>query len=423
MTRGCDNSDRTPPDGKFFYDSIRGKIPVAAEDSEGDAVVTEAESDVSEAMASSVCSGDIPGDEKKDGVFYDSIRGKVVIDDDIPAPTAPVTEPIFWPFSGDVASREPVAGLEEIHQIYESGLLQNFRKDYTSAIASLERASSLYATHGYPLGGIFCIIELGWIRYAHDQSGDGLSKSAHLFSEAAKMIHAHPPGPDISEAKARLLHYQGLVMYRQKNYGEAVRNFMYAKSHARPDGAEAAGIYDSLAVHYEHTNDYYRSIQCLHAALTLKQRNGRFYEQAQSRQILGRIHIVREEYDKASEHLHQALRIACEIGDLQRIAKIKNDLIRLHIYQGDMESALRLITEIREECLSKDLRVPYGTGLFYLAYIHFSHSNLDESQALLETEVLPIFNKYGYRKGQAMARRFWPACITARIRKPARLRA
>lgn len=349
-----------------------------------------------------------------ENVFYDSIQGMVFVGGSPKDVESIFTEPAQSP-----APEEKISfSLESVHQLYESGLLQNFKKDYAGAIESLEKAYTLYLSHRHFLGAIFCLIELGWIKYVHDKE-DGLSKSSRLFSEALKMINIHMHEAGVNEARARLLHYQGLVQYRQRQYGEAVKNFMYAKTFCKPDGADAARIFDSLAVHYEHTNDYYRAIQCLHTALELKKRNNCFYEQAQSCQILGRIHILREEYEKASDYLHQALKIAVEIQDLRRTAKIKNDLIRLNIYQGKLENALELIAEVKLECCSKSLRIPYGIALFYQAYIHYSQSDLDAARALLEAEILPIFNKYGYRKGLAMARRLL-ACIHHRTNEETR---
>jgi HD-GYP domain-containing protein (c-di-GMP phosphodiesterase class II) len=201
-----------------------------------------------------------------------------------------------------------------------------------------------------------------------------------------------------------------LVKYREKQYGEAVRNFMYAKTFCKPNGMEAARIYDSLAVHYEHTNDYYRAVHCLTTALEIKKRYGCSYELAITYQIMGRIHILREEYQKSSECLAQALQIALDVGDMYRSGRIKNDLVRLSIYQNDIETAQTLIGEIEQECQSRDMRVLYGKSQFYKAYIYYIQLNFEMSTEILEQEVLPIFKKYDYRKGFAMASRLM-ACI------------
>lgn len=341
-----------------------------------------------------------------ENAYYDSIQGLVFV-----GATSQDVDSLFAelpPVLVDAPEAIPDT-LEDVHKLYEAGLLQNFKKDYAKAIESLEKAYALYLTHRYFLGAVQCLIELGWIKYAHE-ANDGLSKSSRLFSEALKMINIHMHEAGVSEARARLLHYQGLVQYREKQYGEAVKNFMYAKTFCKSDGAEAARIYDSLAVHYEHTNDYYRAIQCLQTALELKKRNKCFYEQAQSCQILGRIYILREEYEKAAEYLNQALSIAAELADLKRTAKIKNDLIRLYIYQGNLPGALQLVEEVKGDCQSKNLRVPHGMALFYQAYIYYHQANLGSAEELLSNDILPIFNKYGYRKGLAMANRLL-ACI------------
>jgi len=299
--------------------------------------------------------------------------------------------------------------LDRAHQLYESGMLHNFKKESDKAIECLEKAYGHYLMQRHFLGAIQCLVELAWIKYNQDEN-EGLSKSSRLFSEAVKMINVHMHEPGVNEVRARLLHYQGLVKYREKQYGEAVRNFMYAKTFCRPDGIEVARIYDSLAVHYEHTNDYYRAIQCLETALTIKKRCGQSYERAVTFQIMGRIHILREEYPKASEYLAQALQIAQEAGDLYRSGRIKNDLIRLSIYQNDVEKAQQLIHEVEQECQSRDMRVLYGKSQFYKAYIKYAQLDFAGAEAMLEHDILPIFKKYESRKGFAMAYRLL-ACI------------
>jgi HD-GYP domain-containing protein (c-di-GMP phosphodiesterase class II) len=344
--------------------------------------------------------------------YYDSIQGLVSVGEPIQD-----LDRIFEPSDGDVTPSQGTSQrmsnldmeLEQAQQFYEAGLLHNFKLEIDKAIEALEKAYGIYLIQRHFLGAIECLVELAWIKYKQDEA-EGLSKSSRLFSEAMKMINVHMHEPGINEVRARLLHYQGLVKYREKQYGEAVRNFMYAKTFCKPDGMEAARILDSLAVHYEHTNDYYRAIHCLNTALDIKKRQGGPYEQAVTYQILGRIHILREEYPKSAECLTQALQIATEVGDLYRVGRIKNDLIRLSIYQNHMEAAQTLIQEIETECQSRDMRVLYGKSQFYKAYIHYMHLNFDQSREILEEDVLPIFQKYKYRKGFAMANRLL-ACI------------
>lgn len=352
----------------------------------------------------------------ENGAYYDSIQGLVSVGeavDNLDGLFPAVPEEGSGRFSLNRSHN-----LDDVHLMYEAGLLHNFKKETLKAIECLEKAYGLYLMQRHFLGAIQCLVELAWIKYNQDDK-EGLSKSSRLFSEALKMINVHMHEPGINEVRARLLHYQGLVKYREKQFGEAVRNFMYAKTFCRPDGIEAARIYDSLSVHYEHTNDYYRAIHCLETALEIKKRYGQVYDQAVTLQIMGRIHMLREEYRKASEYLVQALQISQEVGDLYRSGRIKNDLIRLSIYQNDVDKAQQLIHEVELECGSREMRVLYGKSQFYKAYILYARLDFASAESMLEHEILPIFKKYENRKGFAMACRLL-ACIHYRTSQETR---
>lgn len=338
-----------------------------------------------------------------DYAYYDSIQGLLSVGE-----PAEDLQHLFEEIAEEPKEAD-VQGLEAAQQLYEAGLLLNFKKEYPKAIESLERAYALYLIHRNFLGAIHCLVELGLLKYFEDAQ-DGISKANRLFSEAGKMIHVHMHEPGVNELRARLIHYQGRIRYKEKRYGEAVRNYMYAKTFCKPDGLEAAGIHESLAIHYERTNDYYRAIQCLQTSLALKNKNGCVYEQAISCQMMGRLYILREEYGKAADYLNQALALVIDVGDMRRAARIKNELIRLRIYEGNIAEAKRLIGEVEQECHDRNLRIPLGKSLFYKAYIHYTQQELETATQLLEQDVLPIFSRYNYRKGFAMGRRLL-ACI------------
>jgi len=346
-------------------------------------------------------------DVMDESTYYDSIEGMVSIGE----PSQHIAD-IFEDDGIRPAQEKPERPGDErarTHVLYQEGLLHQFKKEYDKAIECLEKAYGLFLMQREYIGSIECLVELAWIKYTQERS-EGLSKANLLFSEAAKMINVHMHEPRINEVRARLLHYQGLVQYREKNFGEAVKNMMYAKTFCKPDGLEAARILDSLAVHYEHTNDFYRAIQCLTNALDIKRQLGCTYEQAITCQIMGRIYMLREEYAKGEECLLQALQICQEVGDLYRAGHIKNELIRLSIYQNDLARAQTLIHEVENDCQSKEMRVLYGKSQFYKAYIMYGQLQFEAAGTLLENDILPIYKRYNYRKGFAMANRLL-SCI------------
>ncbi|MEB3287162.1 MAG: HD domain-containing phosphohydrolase [Vampirovibrionales bacterium] len=355
--------------------------------------------------------------------YYDSIQGLVSVgapDRDVPAIFAPppyrrqvVQEEIPASSALEMPSTErlrfPELAQKEASRLYEAGLIYNFKKEYAKAVEFLEKAYRLNLELKHYTPALQALIELAWLKFCHEKK-DGKAKSTRLFGEALRMINTHVHQPGITECRAKLLHYQGLVQYREKHYGEAMKSLMRAKTFCPPDSLEAARILDSQAVHYEHTNDYNRAIQCIQSALEIKKREGISYEEAVSNQILGRIYILKEEYEKALSCLSSALEIAEDLNDFKRIANLKNDIIRIRIYQGDVKNAARLIQEVIQDCQSQDLRVPFGMALFYQSYMLFADNQVSECRRILERDVLPIFKRFEYKKGHGMALRLM-ACV------------
>ncbi len=297
--------------------------------------------------------------------------------------------------------------IQEADASYEEALLANFKKAFSQGILHLEKAYKIYLHNKHYLGAVKCLIELAWLKYSHDNTDEGIPKANRLLSEATKMINAHIYEHGMNEVRARMLHYQGLMRYNEKKYGEALKLFMQAKTFCSPNSLDAAKLMDSLAVHYERTNDFHRATQCGLAALELKKEIGILYEETISQQILGRIYILREEFDRASECLNNALVNSDALNDQKRIARLKNDLVRLHIYCGETNKALILIEDVIADCTRDSLRIPLAMAYFYKAYILFSTSDTEGALTILESEVLAVFKKFSYRKGYAMALRLF----------------
>ncbi|MEM0951085.1 MAG: HD domain-containing phosphohydrolase [Cyanobacteria bacterium P01_H01_bin.74] len=336
--------------------------------------------DVDHESASSPLSGE---------ALYDSIEGLVS------SYESTVTKAAAKALPEKTLVEETVYG--PFQALYTKGLLQQFRAQPAEAVVSLETAyNGLIKLKCYS-EAIQSLIELAWTNYDTDNP-DLHREGKKQLSEAAALIERYKTDAKVAVLQGKLLHYQGLVSYREKKYGEALKKLLLAKSYCRANSLDLAKISDSMAVYYEHTNDYFRALQCLSESLIIKRSLGCTYEKTSTLQIMGRIYLLREEFDKAANCLVNALTIALSSDDHKRYGRIKNDLVRLAIYQGNFRRASQLIAELEIDCQDKSLRALYAKSQFYKAYIEFTTAHYDNAKALLKNTCLPIFKKYNDQK-------------------------
>ncbi|MGE0201223.1 MAG: HD domain-containing phosphohydrolase [Candidatus Melainabacteria bacterium] len=353
-----------------------------------------------------------PDENNREPVFYDSIVGRLSdVEDTLEQTSGPGPDDIEALFQEDprytglTDTQKTSLLLEEVNREYDEALLSKFRRNYGNAITALETAYKRYSALRSYGNAMRCLIELAWIKYNHDPGQEGLPKAKRLFAEATNLINTHYHEPGISEIRARLYHYQGLVHYQEKHYGEAVRHLMHARTFCAPDSLEAAKIMDSLAVHYEKTHDYYRAIQCGLDALAIKQRVGISHEETITLQILGKIYILKEEYAKATNCLEKALQLAEHLQDYRRACGLRNDLIRITMYQNQFDQAETLLDDVIAECEKHQFNGLLGFAHFYRCYLMYSRQQFGQCRLLLVNTVIPLFEGCSDRKGYAMANR------------------
>ncbi|MBY0450060.1 MAG: HD domain-containing protein [Cyanobacteria bacterium] len=306
--------------------------------------------------------------------------------------------------------RKDLEQKEDAEALYQLSLLLTFKKDYTQAIELLEKAQRIFTKNREFLGALWCMIELAWQRYNSPNDTDGVTKANRLFAEAQKMINSHINESGINEARARLLHYQGLARYLHGEFGQGIKLILDARSYCRPQGLEAAKILDTLGIHYEKTGDYRRAIDCLHQALNIKKQINIPWEIAITGQILGRLYLSQEDFVSASRFLSESLQLSTSLGDTKRTASIHNELIKLHIQKHEFDDALGMITEM-EGAMSQNVSpVLLANALFYKAFIAYIHKDFTLCSQIAQKDVLPVFKKYRYRKGLGKVYRLM-ACL------------
>lgn len=289
----------------------------------------------------------------------------------------------------------------------KKGMLLRFKKEIPQAIEVLEKAHRQFAAQNNSLGQAYTLIELAWL-YGTEKDK---ATSNRLFQQTEALIEANseensPHTVGFKDVQARLLHYKGLLLYGQDDYGQALKRFKIALNTCEAHSLEAAKIYDSLGVHYERTGDFHRAVRYLKNALHIKrQYDDLLYEEAITCQILGRLYLIYEEYELALANLHRSLEISTIVKDEKRKVALKIELIRLYLRCGRQKEAKELIHEARQDCENRHLHIQLALTYFYEAYLSFQNHRSEEAEVILERRVTPIFQRYKYRKGLALAKR------------------
>lgn len=289
------------------------------------------------------------------------------------------------------------------YKALKKGMLLRFKKEIPQAIDVIEKAYRLFSDQNHTLGKASALIELYWL-YGNNQER---LRSEKLITQVVSLLENNKSLEGIGEIHARVRHYRGLLSYQDGEYGKAIKLFKQALTFCDPQGIEAAKIYDSLGVHYERTGDFHRAVRYLKSALIIKTRlQDPLYEEAITCQILGRLHLLYEDYELAHQNLVRSLQICTEVKDEKRKATLNNELIRLFLRCGKEQEAIELIHRSRQECKNnRFLKIQYSMTCFYEAFLMYSHSEYENAHKLLELEVFPIFQKASYRKGLAMTKR------------------
>lgn len=309
-------------------------------------------------------------------------------------------------------------------QTYLAGLLAHFKKDYEQAYQHFEKATGLFETEKNYSGQALCLIEMAWLRYNESRQVEDSSALAYrIFDEAEEVINAHPDTPDIQEARARLLHYEGLAQYRSGKYGEGVSRFKEALDICEPEGLECAKILDSMGVHYERVGDLHLAHRSLERAIKIKRNIGILWEEAISAQILGRLFLIQEKYEPSLRYLKLSKKLCQTLEDNRRVESLNNSLLKLYTYERKFRQAKTLINKIERDHKAlyndsgrgfslRSMNKEYVVTQFYKARVLFLEGQLEKSKRLLEDIVLPGFKHHKAKKDLGKSYRLL-SCIYA----------
>lgn len=300
-------------------------------------------------------------------------------------------------------SKIPLPGTSE--EVYNEALFLNFKKQYNDALTHFERALHLFQQEKNLFGQAKCLAEMGWLKY--NQDPDAHPKAMLSFNEALNIVNKNATeDKELYEVQACVLHYQGLVKYREHHYGEGVRLFREALTKCRKDGLEAARINDSLAIYYERTGNFSRGMDCLERSCKIKRDLGHKLEEAITAQILGRMCLVKEDFTQAEQYLNLSLEIVKPLNDTRRMVSLKNQITKMYINQSRYEEAGTLINELIKQSEGvKGFERELGVTLMHQCLLMYKQKHYAETRTLIHEKVIPFLSEHQLNKSLGKAYR------------------
>lgn len=302
--------------------------------------------------------------------------------------------------ANDLAGASPQKRAEVL---YQQGMLLHFKKRFSQAIDVMEKAHDEYASVYHVIGQLSCLTELAWIKF-NDVANDS-QKAKLAFSQALQLSEELSRSPhlalaDLHNIQARLIHYLGLMEYRQGHYGQAVERLRHALDLARFGELDWAKIQDSLGVHYERMGDFHRAEHTLKQALAKKEHLAIPHEMAITTQILSRLYTIQERYTDAYEMMERSLALCESLEDSKRATNLKNSRVKLLIQQNRITEAEQAIDTLQQSLehnplLTKEL----GITLFLKTAVLFQRQQSEAALALMDQRVIPLMEQTHYQKG------------------------
>lgn len=282
---------------------------------------------------------------------------------------------------------------------HELGLIMFFRKEHDQAIQHIEKAQKYYSeAKNFPMVSA-CLADLSWIYY--NKRSDNLIRALTLLNDARYLLE-HNKHPEI---KAKILHYYGLISYRERKFGEALKYFKQAENTAEKNGLELSKIQDSFGVHYSRVGDFQVAIRFLQSSLKKKKQIRNSRELSVTELLLGRIYLRLEDYDHARDYLESAKSISTNLGGSRRVCRLLCELAKIYIYFEEFDKAKNYCEESIRIAKHYEDDMAYSFAHLELTNIFYHEGNYDQIIETLNTKINPIFIQQNSARGIAYSKR------------------
>jgi HD-GYP domain-containing protein (c-di-GMP phosphodiesterase class II)/Tfp pilus assembly protein PilF len=287
----------------------------------------------------------------------------------------------------------------------ELGLIMFFRKEHNKAIRFIEKAQKHFSSSKNVPQVAACLAELAWIYY--NKRSDNLIRSLTLLNDARYLLEHN----EHSEVRTKILHFYGLISYREGKFGEAIKYFKKAMKAASAGGLELAKVEDSLAVHYSRVGDFQIAIKYLQSSLKKKKELKHSREQSITEQLLGRLYLRLEDYDQSRYFLEAALTTSKNLGGARRVCRLLSELAKIYLYDGDLNKADQFCKEAIDIAREHDDKVAFAFSYLDYAPVLYEKKEYKEILQLLREEIIPVFTSVNSARGLGFAKRLEARCL------------
>lgn len=291
---------------------------------------------------------------------------------------------------------------------FELGLIMFFRKEHNKAIKFIEKAQKNFSSTKNIPQVAACLAELAWIYY--NKRSDNLIRSLTLLNDARYLLEHN----EHSEIRTKILHYYGLISYRERKYAESLKYFKNAIKTASIDGLELAKIEDSLGVHYSRVGDFQVAIKYFHSSLRKKLDLKHCREQSITELLLGRLYLRLEDYEHSKEYLESALVTSKNLGGSKKVCRLLCELSKIYIYFQEYDKAIEYSKNSMEIAKEYDDKMAYAFALLEYTNVLLEKNQSTEALEYIRNEINPIFMQLNSARGLAFSKRIEAKSLLAK---------
>jgi putative nucleotidyltransferase with HDIG domain len=285
--------------------------------------------------------------------------------------------------------------------IFKLGILEYFKRNFDKSIKYLEEAQRLFLKENNFVKVAESLIEQAIVHYK--KSNDRHIRAYTLLNDAGYLIE-NQKTIETQNLEARIIHYQGIINYTEKQYSEALKFYKKAQEILEQDSLEYAKVLDSLGVFYLRIANYQIANKYLEDSLKIKRTSDNKIELSKTLLLMGRYYSFVENYTEAISYLKEAGEITKTYNDIFSTSRIYDELAKVYI--GDLDSknarkyseqSLALLENYKES-------LPYAFSNCTYAQVLLIEQKTQEAIETFELKTNLIFDKNDNPRGKALVK-------------------